>query len=270
VLLAILWVGGCNMVTGADDVEIVPDGTTTAGPGGTGGTGASGATGGTTPTGTGGGDGGSLATACDGVDCGPDGSCVDVGDQPACDCDPGYHAEGLGCVADPPPGPCDGVVCGAHAACDGGVCVCDSGYEGDPDAGCTAVDPTEATTRQELVDIATAELGYCEGVDDRPYMMSQPGLWCYDFVAWVYQQSSASLPSPLSLPKYYTSSLPDWWRPEPGDLIKFNIQHYGMVASVSPDGQVITTIEGNVNYCVMSRSTSDPSVEYYGTLDDVF
>ncbi len=214
-------------------------------------------------------DDGATPGVCEGVSCG-NGDCVDVGGVAACDCDPGWHAEELACVQDTPPDPCDTVMCGANAACDQGVCECNQGYEGDPVAGCTSISTDEELARAELVAIATAELGYCEGVTDRPYMANQPGLWCYDFVAWVYQQSSWSLPYPLSLPKYYTGSLPAGWRPEPGDLIKFNIQHYGMVADVSPDGQVITTIEGNVSLCVMQRSTSDPSVEYYGTLDNVF
>jgi len=215
------------------------------------------------------GDDALTAGVCDGVFCGL-GDCVDVGGAPACDCDPGYHAEGLACEQDVPPDPCDSTICGANASCDQGVCVCNVGFEGDPVAGCTSISTDEELARAELVSIALAELGYCEGVDVRPYMLNQPGLWCYDFVAWVYQQSSWSLPAPLSLPRYNTGSLPAGWRPEPGDLIKFTIQHYGMVADVSPDGQVITTIEGNVSYCVMQRSTSDPSVEYYGTLDNVF
>jgi hypothetical protein len=207
---------------------------------------------------------------CDGVDCSGVGTCVDVGGEVACDCPIGYHAEGLSCVEDPPPDPCDGVVCGANASCDNGTCVCDAGYEGDPVAGCDPISTEEELARAELVSIASAELGKCEGVDDEPYMMGQPGYWCYDFVAWVYQQSSWSLPSPLSLPRHQVGSLPAGWRPEPGDLIKFTIQHYGMVSEVSADGQTITTIEGNVNSCVMTRHTSDPSVEYYGTLDSVF
>jgi hypothetical protein len=173
-------------------------------------------------------------------------------------------------VEDDPTDPCEGVTCGTNAHCDTGVCVCDSGYEGDPETSCDPVQTQEQLVRQELVDIATAELGYCEGVDDRPYMQWQPGYWCYDFVSWVYDQCSYSLPSPLSLPTYYTDSLPQGWRPEAGDLIKYNIQHYGMVAGVSADGQTVYTIEGNVNSCVMERSTTDTSVEYYGSLENQF
>lgn len=216
------------------------------------------------------GDDADVPAVCDGVGCSDFGDCVDVGGVAACACDPGYHAEGLSCVEDLPPDPCDGVTCGANASCEAGVCVCQTGYEGDPVAGCTSISTDEELARAELVTIAAAELGYCEGTDDRPYMQAQPGYWCYDFVAWVYQQSSWSIPSPMSLQQYYVGSLPVGWRPEPGDLIKFNIQHYGMVADVAPNGQTITTIEGNVSYCVMQRTITDSSVEYYGTLDPIF
>jgi hypothetical protein len=184
----------------------------------------------------------------------------------SCSCETGYRPEGLTCVADP----CSGVACGANAHCSAGVCVCDTGYEGDPVAGCTAIGSEEERVRNQLVEIARAELGYCEGVDERPYMLAQPGMWCYDFVAWVYEQSDYTLPSPISLTPYTIGSLPDGWRPEPGDLIKFVIQHYGMVAEVSADGLAITTVEGNYGYCVASNVIYDSEVEYYGSLDSVF
>lgn len=213
---------------------------------------------------------GEVADPCEAVDCGAFGACVSTGGQVQCACDPGYHAIGLTCVEDEPVDPCAGVTCGSNARCEGGACVCDDGFEGNPDSGCEQPNPLEAQVRAELVAIAMAEQGVCEGVDDKPYIESQPGYWCYDFVAWVYSQASYPLPSPMSLPAYQTGSLPTGWRPEPGDLIKFNIQHYGMVAEVSADGSVITTIEGNVNSCVMSRSTTDAGVEYYGSLDYAF
>jgi hypothetical protein len=152
----------------------------------------------------------------------------------------------------------------------GGTCGCTQGFEGDPVAGCDAIPPTEAGVRAELVAIAKAELGMCEGVDDRPYMQVQPGYWCYDFVAWGYQQSSYGLPSPISLPSYNVGSFPDWWRPEPGDLIKFTIQHYGMVDTVAADGQTMTTVEGNFGSCVAARSVSLSEIQYIGTLDSAF
>jgi hypothetical protein len=259
---ATLGLGGCNMLTGADSLE-VGGAPSAAGDGGAN-------AGGHAPGGAGGQAGGTAGSPCDGVDCGPSGDCAVVGDDPACGCDLGFHAAGLTCEADAPPGPCDGVACGSNAACVGGLCACNDGFAGDPVAGCTAISADEASVRAELVQIAAAELGFCEGVDNRPYMLSQPGYWCYDFVDWVYQQSSYALPPPLSLATVPANAIPAWWRPEPGDMIKFTIQHYGMVREVSADGQTITTLEGNFNSCVMGRTISNAEVEYYGSLDGVF
>ena len=204
---------------------------------------------------------------CAGVDCGPHGSCVVSGGDPSCDCEAGWHPDGLGCVEDDP---CQGVSCGVNAHCEEGVCVCDAGFEGDPLTGCRVYDSEEERIRQKLVDIAAAELGMCEGKDERPYMEHQPGYWCYDFVAWVYAEAAEGLPAPYYLPQRSTDDLPPGWRPRPGDLIKYTYQHYGMVESLSDDGTRVYTIEGNVNSCVMSLSTTDASVAYYGTLDDFF
>jgi len=206
--------------------------------------------------------------SCLHVNCGQ-GECVDIGDGPMCDCYDGYHAQGYDCVPDAEPDPCDDVVCGANAHCVDGLCECDFGFEGDPSQGCEEVTP-EKMARAELVEIAWAELGMCDYTDSRPYMWEQPGSWCYDFVEWVYDESSYDIPDPYELTKHYTWALPDGWRPEPGDLIKFNIQHYGMVAEVSADGRTITTIEGNYSSCVKTRDITDSSVSYYGTLDNVF
>lgn len=207
---------------------------------------------------------------CDSVDCGPHGDCIAAGQSPVCDCDEGYRPDGLTCVEEEPVDPCEGVVCGDNAHCDNGLCVCDPDHEGNPETGCTPIYTQEDMVRAELVEIARAELGFCEGTHDRPYMQWQPGYWCYDFVAWVYNECSYNLPTPLSLPVHYVDNLPAGWRPKAGDLIKFNIQHYGMVEDVSEDGQTIYTIEGNVNYCVTTRTVSQSSLEYYGYLENLF
>lgn len=208
-----------------------------------------------------------IENTCENVDCGDFGHCVTEEQQAVCACDTGYHAQGLHCVRDDP---CEGISCGNHAFCQDGQCVCEDGFEGDPTKGCTQPNPLEDQVRAELVAIAMAEKGYCEGKEDRPYMQAQPGYWCYDFVAWVYSQSSHPLPAPYSLPMIYADALPPGWHPGPGDLIKYDIQHYGMVAEVSADGSLIKTIEGNVNSCVVTRSTNGSNVEYYGSLEGMF
>jgi len=202
---------------------------------------------------------------CEGVSCSGHGTCeVGAGGGAQCSCEQGYHAEGLSCVPDDP---CEGVVCGAFAECVDGDCFCLEGYEGDPYSACTEIDPSAAAIRAELVAIAEAELGMCEGRDERPYMEQQPGYWCYDFVAWVYSQNSERLPPPISLPNLDPDTQPAGWNPKPGDLIKYDIQHYGMVKEISGDGARVYTLEGNVNSCVMGRSTTHASVEYYGLLE---
>lgn len=187
-----------------------------------------------------------------------DGADDDAGDDDGSDDDAGD---------DDTQDPCEDIVCGDNAHCEAGQCYCDEGFEGDPWVGCDPIVSEEERIRAKLVEIAMAEEGMCEGVDDRPYMQYQPGYWCYDFVAWVYEEADEGLPYPLALPQVPVP-VPKGWRPAPGDLIKYQIQHYGMVASLSGDQLTVLTIEGNVNYCVMQRQTTDSSVEYYGTLED--
>ncbi len=69
---------------------------------------------------------------CETVDCGPNGSCVEVGDAAECDCDDGFEEQNQTCISTSND-PCEGVDCG-----DGGSCVeasgmpqceCDEGYD---------------------------------------------------------------------------------------------------------------------------------------------
>ena len=77
-----------------------------------------------------------LAEACRDVACGP-GRCVLTADGPACLCDAGHHADGLACVADPPPpdpDPCEPNPCTEphRTVCtvedSAARCGCDAGY----------------------------------------------------------------------------------------------------------------------------------------------
>jgi hypothetical protein len=170
----------------------------------------------------------------------------------------------LGCESD---SPFDDPETGLDGDVDGDS---DSDADSDADADSDTDLDEEDYIRGLLVEIAEAELGNCEGVDDRPYMRNQPGYWCYDFVAWVYEQADEGLPPPISLPQMYIGDMPEGWRPEPGDLVKYQIQHYAMVASLSEDEITVYTIEGNWNSCVMERFTTDAEVEYYGYLSDWF
>lgn len=201
---------------------------------------------------------------CKPVDCGPHGRCVAASGAAACQCDAGFEPQGLACVA---VDPCKAVQCGTGAHCEAGACACDAGLSGDPRVECKAPTSRETQVRQKLVDLAHAELGMCEGTDQRPYMERQPGLWCYDFVEWVHLSANEGLGQPLYLPQRQPQSVPGW-RPKPGDLIKYTYQHYAMVKAV--DGDLVTTVEGNVNGCVTERATGWADVEYYGTLETSF
>ena len=70
---------------------------------------------------------------CDGVACSGHGTCVDNDGTAECDCDTGYHPDGLDCVQDEDV--CAGVTCSGHGTCvdnDGTAeCDCDTGYHPD-------------------------------------------------------------------------------------------------------------------------------------------
>ena len=68
---------------------------------------------------------------CQGVTCSGHGTCMDDNGTAVCNCDTGYHAQGLNCVPDEGD-VCQGVTCSGHGICtdDNGtaVCYCDTGY----------------------------------------------------------------------------------------------------------------------------------------------
>jgi hypothetical protein len=94
------------------------------------------------------GEDGNEQDPCDGVTCSGHGTCVVDGDSASCDCNDGYHADGLRCVADDDP--CDGVTCSGHGDCvvegtEAG-CDCDDGYHAQ-ELECVAdADPCDGVT----------------------------------------------------------------------------------------------------------------------------
>ncbi|PKN24741.1 MAG: hypothetical protein CVU65_10910 [Deltaproteobacteria bacterium HGW-Deltaproteobacteria-22] len=90
---------------------------------------------------------------CAGIDCSGHGACVVDGQGlAACDCDPGYEADGLACVSSTDP--CAGIGCSGHGTCvnEAGVarCSCEGGYSSAGPAGDECV--------------PTAGAASCEGV----------------------------------------------------------------------------------------------------------
>jgi hypothetical protein len=72
---------------------------------------------------------------CQDVNCSGHGSCVMGPGGAACECEAGYHAEGLSCIEDGTTGPCFEVDCSGHGVCLdlGGTveCQCEAGYHAD-------------------------------------------------------------------------------------------------------------------------------------------
>ena len=69
---------------------------------------------------------------CEDVTCSYHGACVMGPGGAQCECDEGYHPEGLSCVEDGTTGPCHGIDCSGHGVCVdvGGTpeCRCEAGY----------------------------------------------------------------------------------------------------------------------------------------------
>ena len=61
-----------------------------------------------------------------------------------CVCDPGYEGDpDAECVVPPA---CQGVTCGTNAHCEQGDCVCNEGYDGDPDVQCVFMSPCDGVS----------------------------------------------------------------------------------------------------------------------------
>ena len=68
-------------------------------------------------------------------------ACSPSSDETGCQYGTYSCSDGCGgtrtCCSAKPADPCEGVSCGSNAYCSGGSCYCNSGYEGNPNSGCT-------------------------------------------------------------------------------------------------------------------------------------
>jgi surface antigen len=114
--------------------------------------------------------------------------------------------------------------------------------------------------REQIVAVATAELGLIEGPKDNQtkyQKTNQP--WCGAFVNWVFKEVGVKIPNCVSTLAGATAFKKNKaWQdaesatPEIGDCVFFDfphdgidrISHIGIVTKVNADGTV-TTIEGN-------------------------
>ncbi|MBN2693487.1 PPC domain-containing protein [bacterium] len=99
---------------------------------------------------------------CSGVTCSNHGTCVNTNGVASCNCDTGYHAVSLTCVADTTD-PCSGVTCSNHGTCvnTNGVasCNCDTGYHA------VSLTCVADTTTGGGVGAACEDSSDCEGTD---------------------------------------------------------------------------------------------------------
>lgn len=115
--------------------------------------------------------------------------------------------------------------------------------------------------------MTSASTGQCKAYTD-----GHAEAWCADFVSWVYKQAGTPfttgesggwrIPSVLALDDYLSAKQLHFLKsdtsqtPQPGDVIIMNDggsrMHTGLVYTVK--GETITTIEGNVNDKVTSRT----------------
>ena len=114
--------------------------------------------------------------------------------------------------------------------------------------------------REQIVAVATAELGLIEGPKENQtkyQKINQP--WCGAFVNWVFKQVGVKIPNCIYTPTGAAAFKKNKaWQdaetatPEVGDCVFFDfpndgidrISHIGIVIKVNGDGTV-TTIEGN-------------------------
>jgi len=113
--------------------------------------------------------------------------------------------------------------------------------------------PPPPGARTAVVSLAQKKVGIREGPGNQnPFGPSVA--WCALFVSWIWNHSQVQIPSTATVRGIYKWS----WdrqqarspsaRPEPGDAVIYGRagdQHTGIVEIVSPDGGLITTIEGN-------------------------
>jgi hypothetical protein len=114
--------------------------------------------------------------------------------------------------------------------------------------------------REQMIAIATAEIGYIEGPAENHTKFQKANVpWCGAFVNWVAKQAGVKIPNCTYTPAGAVAFMDKKkWQdaavatPEPGDIVFFDfpgdaldrISHVGIVVKDNGDGTV-TTIEGN-------------------------
>lgn len=203
----------------------------------------------------------------------------------------------------PSPRPCAGVACSGHGTCmeegEAAYCFCDEGFsavghtclEGGP-----ALDPDDPPSGMHVVGVALAEAGHdLPGVGasrrDGPGPLSRfvpaDGLWCSDFVSWVYRVAGVPFTGGYGGGWHLTNNhmVRAWyvrrgafveqgsaaWRhvqPLPGDYVRIHTRTWGHSAIVrTVSGGTLYTIEGNAGGRVIT--TRYPSWRTHERIDGI-
>ena len=118
-------------------------------------------------------------------------------------------------------------------------------------------------TAARMLEIAAAEIGYHEGVNNHTKYQTKDQPWCGAFLMWCAKQNHIEVPSVVGTIEGAAAmkKLGQWHEhPEVGDFVFFDfiddkkvrIQHVGIVELVS--AKSIITIEGNTSDQVMRKT----------------
>ena len=129
--------------------------------------------------------------------------------------------------------------------------------------------PMTSDKRQEIVDIAKAEIGqqdpqkYWEDVI--PGVSDFHGAWCGGFTLWALHQAGVAKGVNWTIGKGYCYQLPITTDPQPGDIAYFDqpYQHHAIV--VSNENGKLVTVDGNQpgNTVKLRERESDSPTAFY-------
>lgn len=203
---------------------------------------------------------GVLAQPCAGVTCSRHGECIEEGEEAFCFCDEGFSAVELRCVRGPSPRQSD------TASSSGARIV-------------------ELALAQEGRDLAAVGAGRVEEPGPLSRWVRPGGLWCSDFVSWVFRAAGVPFSSGYGGGWLLTNNVAirrwfvrrrawvehgstEWatFRPRQGDYVRIHTREWGHSAIVRyVEGSTLFTIEGNASGHV--RATRYPHWREHARID---
>ncbi len=201
--------------------------------------------------------------------------------------------------------PCTGVTCGGHGACidevEDAFCFCDEGYAASGTT-CVPAPPTAAVVTASSVGLTIVQIAVAEDGHDlasvgaaralapgplRQYVRAG-GLWCSDFVSWVYRAAGVPftsgyeggwmLPNNVAIQRWFQRQ-GAWvargtqgfgtFQPRPGDYVRIDTPTWSHSAIVRyVEGDILYAVEGNaggyVHVTTHRRWRADTRIEGFG------